>query len=113
MSNEFFCSLKKNHSLKHFAVFFKEQSLKNESLLISLFECLPNLQSLKLTIAPTTNPPSPSFFTCLAECVSRSSLEKLHLKVSTCKVFYSAVFADTKLTVLWERHPFAYVSFSL
>ena len=87
MDNKFFCSLKKNECLKHFDVFFKEQSLKDESLLNSLFECLPNLQSLKLTISPSTDPPSPSFFKCLQECISRSSLEKLHLKVSTGKVF--------------------------
>lgn|SRR3990167_6464065 len=88
MSEKFFGQLKKNERLKHFTLTFPYPPSIDESRLIGFFECIPNLQSLKLTIL--TSNLDTSFFQCLEECVSRSSLKKLHLKVSTLKILYFA-----------------------
>ena len=112
MNEKFFGHLKKNECLKRFAFsFWRVPSVDDSQSIFDFFECVPDLQSLKLTIHSVIV--SPSFFKCLEECVSRSSLEKLHLKVSSCKKCF--LFRLCLLTHappdFWEQHK--YVSGSL
>ena len=86
MSENFFGLLQKIKCLKHFAMVFYWMHTKDESQLICLFECLPSLQSLEVTIKSFDQA---SYFKCLEECISRSSLEKFHLEV--CNPFITLV----------------------
>ena len=107
MSENFFGLLQKIKCLKHFAMVFYWMHTKDESQLICLFECLPSLQSLELTIKIFDQA---SYFKCLEECISRSSLEKFHLEV--CSFYYScAVLADSTLLCFFLLFRFLFLFF--